>query len=354
MIAQDPTPLPINAYDPNTNPARHAAFESCILLEHLESWETSPDELAKSSSEVVMFKISPRVAARTLGYALLHAPTDHGRDCVAREIAACDDDPEILAGLAHLYIFGLIRIFWNPKGPTPVVSADESPRLSFEAAVGHHAQILEPTGATPRRLKEQLQHRDSHCCVFTHRPDFNYPNLTQLEKRMLDVLHVAHIVSQSLSDRIGGMTQAAQDKLRWAVSAAAILDRFTGIGIRNVLSGLDVHNPVNAMMAATVPHILFDTLQVWLTPALDDEQNVIPDTYDVNLANPDRFGEMFLRRVSFREARSAEGDVIPPPSPMLLELHAACARIAHISGAAGVLDGFYRDDGPMGGLSVSH
>ncbi|KAI0261959.1 hypothetical protein BC834DRAFT_1004316 [Gloeopeniophorella convolvens] len=146
------------------------------------------------------------------------------------------------------------RIVRNPKGPTPVVSADQSPRLSFEAATTHHAQTLEPPGATPRRLKEQLQHRDGYRCVFTHRPDIDKPNPTESEEPALEYLHVAHIISQSLSDRIGGMTQAAQDKLRWAVSAAAILDRLTGIEIRNILNGLDVHNPVNAMMAAPTPY----------------------------------------------------------------------------------------------------
>ena len=57
-----------------------------------------------------MLHTSPQVAGRTLRYALNFAHSDAGRACVAREVQTCEDDPEILAGLAHLYIYGLIRI----------------------------------------------------------------------------------------------------------------------------------------------------------------------------------------------------------------------------------------------------
>jgi hypothetical protein len=36
--------------------------------------------------------------------------------------------------------------------------------------------------------------------------------------------------------------------------------------------------------------------------------------------------------------------IIPPPDPRLLAVHAACAQIAHMSGAAEYMDEIFRDD----------
>lgn len=48
-----------------------------------------------------------------------------------------------------------------------------------------------------------------------------------------------------------------------------------------------------------------------------------------------------------------DGKVLKSPSQVLLELHAACAQTAHMSGAAEILDELYRDDGPMNGMSLA-
>ena len=110
-----PAPLPPNPYSPLTHPPQwHTAFNACIPLEHASTWadlSLSPHLLEPSTESVhIMLQTSPQVAGRTLGYALLHAPNDAARDRVAREIASCEGDAELLAGLAHVCIFGLIRI----------------------------------------------------------------------------------------------------------------------------------------------------------------------------------------------------------------------------------------------------
>lgn len=45
----------------------------------------------------------------------------------------------------------------------------------------------------------------------------------------------------------------------------------------------------------------------------------------------------------FQKAKVNNED-IPPPHPTLIALHAACAQIAHFSGAGEVLDKFYNDE----------
>ena len=105
-----PTPLPDNPYEPHTQQDWHDAFTTCKRLEAADNWGVFFREPDEALSEDIMFRTSPLVAGRTLGYALIYAPSDVSRDCVARDIRACDGDAEILAGLAHLYIFGLIRL----------------------------------------------------------------------------------------------------------------------------------------------------------------------------------------------------------------------------------------------------
>ena len=51
---------------------------------------------------------SERIAARLLGYLLIHAPTPHGRDVLAREITSCTDDAALFE-LAKLYLNHFIR-----------------------------------------------------------------------------------------------------------------------------------------------------------------------------------------------------------------------------------------------------
>ena len=48
---------------------------------------------------------------------------------------------------------------------------------------------------------------------------------------------------------------------------------------------------------------------------------------------------------------TSDGEEIPPPSPTLLAIQAACAQVAHMSGAAEILDDLYRDDDALAALS---
>ena len=105
-----PTPLPDNPYDLANQQDWYRAFDTCKWLEAADNWGTLLPDLVKTHSEVIMLQTNPQVAGRTLGYALILAPSDVGRDAIARAVNDCNRNAEILAGLAHLYIYGLIRI----------------------------------------------------------------------------------------------------------------------------------------------------------------------------------------------------------------------------------------------------
>ncbi|KAJ6463209.1 hypothetical protein C8R47DRAFT_1238475 [Mycena vitilis] len=232
-----------------------------------------------------MLTTSTQVAARTLGYAILHASSAEGRLCISNEILACDRDLEILAGLAHLYIFGLIRVCKAP----PLLLQDSAVTLSSSNPPPP------PPPPPPKQLKDevrmisyclcigsnylhmQLMHRERRRCALTGAGDQNslfsdpvHPDVEDIpesERGKFQDLQVAHIISQPLTNEIGGLTKRAKMKLSWASSAAAILDRFSGIEIEVLLGNLDLHNPLNAMLLSHVVHEMLNSLRFSLEGA---------------------------------------------------------------------------------------
>ncbi|KAL4250487.1 hypothetical protein ABKN59_006960 [Abortiporus biennis] len=85
---------------------------------------------------------------------------------------------------------------------------------------------------------------------------------------------------------------------------------------------------------------------------MDNHGNIISDTYDINTSIP-RAVSIGLRiqdQVTFSSSQlfiDGQNISIPPPHKRLLEIHAACAQIAHMSGAAQVLDEFTREAEPF-------
>ncbi|KAJ7667525.1 hypothetical protein DFH06DRAFT_1380620 [Mycena polygramma] len=334
-----------------------------------------------------MLKTSTQVAARTLGYAILYAPSAEGRLCVSNEILACERDLEILAGLAHLYIFGLIRVFKNPKGATPFVSLDGSPPIkvaadlhdslvpaeqsltqlkdevgvSLNVAADLSHETLVPAGKTPKQLKDEVMHREWRRCALSGTADLAsidadpiHPDVDDIPDSLrsrAEPLQVAHIISQSLTNGITGMTEKATLKLDWASSAAAILDRFAGLEIKALLGDLDLHNPLNALLMSHVPHYLFDSLWISLEGAHDAQGNMLANEYDVISYKRYRHYTL-LDRTTFANRVLDGVQSVPPPSPVLLGLHAACVRIAHMSGAAEVLKIYDREVEPLSVLSM--
>ena len=105
-------PLSPNPYH-GGDPALFTAYEQCLRLERRGTeWNiyAADSDLQQPLSEAMTNDMTPRVVARVLGFGMLLAPKDQGRIALAREIIACNEDLELLAGLAHLYVYGLIRV----------------------------------------------------------------------------------------------------------------------------------------------------------------------------------------------------------------------------------------------------
>ena len=117
------------------------------------------------------------------------------------------------------------------------------------------------------------------------------------------------------------------------------------------------------MMVAPVVHSLFDELEIWLTPfeasrrdfkslyhrptvitRLQDHGEIITDKYKVDFVHD---YSKFLTFAAFQTYTLPNGKKIEPPSPQLIALHAACAKIAHTSGALKHLQETFRDTEPF-------
>jgi len=78
-------------------------------------------------------------------------------------------------------------------------------------------------------------------------------------------------------------------------------------------------------------HDRFDRLELWL------EETKTPNQYCIKSFH------RLLRFDRLVEFSSPDPERFPVPSPKLLALHAACCKVAHMSGAAEYLDKYDRD-----------
>lgn len=92
----EPLPLP-NPYDSTTNSILHPAYNRCLDLE------------ARNEQVKETVSLGVLVCARFLGYMLLHAPTDGGREDFGWEIYRCSND-DAMQQLAQIYSDHLLRI----------------------------------------------------------------------------------------------------------------------------------------------------------------------------------------------------------------------------------------------------
>lgn len=73
-------------------------------------------------------------------------------------------------------------------------------------------------------------------------------------------------------------------------------------------------------------------------PWLQENGNIVPNKYKVNLGR-NVWNKSIHPTSTFETFTLPDGGKIEPPSPELLALHANCAQIAHMSGAAKCLAG---------------
>ncbi|KAJ8593210.1 hypothetical protein M405DRAFT_931012 [Rhizopogon salebrosus TDB-379] len=232
------------------------------------------------------------LCARLLGYMLIHAPNNTGRHNVASDIGDCTDDAKLLE-LAQLYFCHFVRLFKSAEGPTPTPSRHPS-RPSFDTRQAAIRHALEESPAGHRTAKANALARDNYRCLITG------------VYNMISLLEYTEIEHEA---RAQGL-QAAPTQ------AAHIFPASTNKNITFMKNSMELHT-------------MFDTLALWF------EETDTPNTYRVygdvlNLSNPMTF-------------TTSDPVRLPLPSPRYLGIHAACCKVARLSGVGEYSDKVFRD-----------
>ncbi|KAF8964874.1 hypothetical protein BDZ97DRAFT_1904240 [Flammula alnicola] len=297
-----PQPLPPNPYNTGQQAVLHAAYKRCVILQN-------------SHLEVVQCgRLSVLICARLLGYMILEAPIDEGRTEFVSEIVRCVNDVD-LQKLAEVYKNHLLRLFRRIKGHTPTPSRHPS-APSFDTQAAGFSLLLAPTPGSHGSAKEQALERDGYRCVFSGRLDsrsVDEGRVQEDDESVTTVTELAHIFDRSTNEGLED-----EKKASYASSALAVLSRFGRIDAVRELNGAGLHRLENVLTLASDLHQMFDKLQLWL----ERKPDVI-----------------------------VFSGTLPPPDPRYLALHAACARVAHLSGAGEYIDRILRDIERVGVLA---
>ncbi|KAK0217286.1 hypothetical protein IW262DRAFT_1449609 [Armillaria fumosa] len=184
--------------------------------------------------------------------------------------------------------------------------------------------------------------RDGFRCVVTG--SYHYDTLSEvsasadeIKKARVLFTECAHIVPEfpyfDVSDQ-----SSSNEKLDYSASLLAVLMCF-GYDIQK-LNGDKVHSLFNVMTLEHNVHVLFDRLKIWF------EKTDVTDCYNIRSFEPQFFE--FPTQVTFT---TSDNEQLPVPSAALLTLHATCAKVAHLSGAAERIDKLDRDAEDLGVLA---
>ncbi|KAI9651453.1 MAG: hypothetical protein M1829_002817 [Trizodia sp. TS-e1964] len=234
-------------------------------------------------------------------------------------------------GLVSSLIFPLRAV----GGKTPALSPIFSPEPSI-ARVG--------TGKRPSNLQDQVAMRDRHRCAISGA--FSFAELTARSEvdglnaadddgvlftnfNPLDVAPVetAHIIPHSIGARVGKSNQLNQAQLN-ALNTLHMFDS----NLCAEIEGIAIDRPTNALLLTSNFHSLFGQFQVYF-----DQQDEEPNTYIVRVTRPNIPIAGLPRTVRF------ESEVIPLPSPRLLAVRKALARMMHLTGAGENITYQFRD-----------
>ncbi|PBK81319.1 hypothetical protein ARMGADRAFT_1020439 [Armillaria gallica] len=324
-------------------PQIYAAFNLCLSLESRAHLVPLPHPGHPTVE----------VCARVLGYALIEMHTVKCRAHMAQAINGSTDDT--LLALGEYYIKRLLRMFKGANGRTPAPSNHPS-RPDVDDAHEFFSYHIEQGSQNQSTAKKAALHRDGyHCILKTDMYDTEY-----LDKNMSTVLaqhptcdseplKCAHIFPEGLNSDLGDNTEIPTDKRQWVASVWAVMFMF-GIELEE-LNGTGPHRLENILTLCSGLHEYFHRLALWLHAV---ENN--PNTYVVVSTSEATLRRLPNRIVTFT---SPNPRALPLPKPDYLAIHAACCRIAHMSGAADYAEKVLRDEeeirvqtGSMGNLAA--
>ena len=163
--------------------------------------------------------------------------------------------------------------------------------------------------------------------------------------------------------RSNSLSYSPTIQTRTAAGALSILESFGFSKLTNAFKEAGgVHKVWNLFTLERNLHSLFDSLElwfehtekVWYSETCQPHQFMMLQVHRYRVCTLDGDQEAFIYRNFVGGDRHINGapmfvefnvqlEKAPPPDPLLLGLHAACARVAHMSGAAEFFDQIERD-----------
>ncbi|KAF5311136.1 hypothetical protein D9619_008051 [Psilocybe cf. subviscida] len=261
------------------------------------------------------------VRVRILGYLVHYA--DAGARGVVDAINSCATDGKLY------HLGGLYRQAWirAVKSRTPAPSNDPS-RPPFDAT---HDLKYDGVDLAPRdhsASKKSALVRDGFRCLVTGRYDIaslspNDPLLATLVYSDAVRTECCHIFSESTNWDISPFTDP--NKSSWATSVWTVMSRF-GYSLPEDLHGGKVHRLENVLTLSQDIHAYFNSLAIWFIEVGDNEYRV------ESVPGP---AQLLAKSHSIVRFTPARPDLdLALPSPDYLAIHAACTKVAHLSGAS--------------------
>jgi len=134
-------------------------------------------------------------------------------------------------------------------------------------------------------------------------------------------------------------SESGEGKAHQSNSMHSDLRLFGNSEIREELNGNNIHRLENILTMCTDDHAYFDDLKMWFEPTGTPNEyflRVSQEEYRPSIFTPPEIHR--IEKVTLEDTSDR-----PAPSSRYLALHAACCRVAHMSGAGQYLDEIYRD-----------
>ncbi|KAI6028835.1 hypothetical protein F5J12DRAFT_961323, partial [Pisolithus orientalis] len=301
------------------------------------------------------------IHCRILGYLFHYFPARDIKPFV-REIVTTNDQPRELLQLGEFYYDFFIRSFKSNEGQSPPSSSPLSPHPSDNVAKLIEC-ILQEAPQDHRTAKKHALVRDSFQCPVTKVYDWDAVMCSEememkitregAEGGFTQCVHIfpeftnANITPDSTE--VGSLLNRAT----YAASVWGVLDRFGYSALREELNGPNIHRLENVVTMEESLRIHFDRLWIWFTATEE------PNTYKLEGIR-DWLISRYPKYVTFS---TPDPKNLPLPSPTYLSIHAACAKIAHVSGAGRYIEKIFRcmegtralsEDGDGGSAELLH
>ncbi|KAI6021955.1 hypothetical protein EDC04DRAFT_2901153 [Pisolithus marmoratus] len=222
-----------------------------------------------------------------------------------------------LLTLGECYYDFFVRLLKAAEGSTPTASSHPSPP-SFD---DRHRNDREPSLGMAFRCAVTKVY-DSTTILASNELIMKVEH----EGAEAGPTHCARIFPESINANIASGSE------KYATSVWAVLVHFGYSSLREELDGPNIHRLENVITMEPSLHNKFNSLQVWFTATGRSNEYKLEASYD-----------FFIRRYpNYVTFSTPDPKKLPLPSSTYLAIHAACAKVAHLSGAAEYIAEIFR------------